>query len=920
MARKKNIAAGLDAVIYARYSSHNQREVSIEQQIAECTKHAAALGLRIVGTYEDRAISGKTDNRPRFQQMMRDAEKGKFQAVVAWKSNRIGRNMLQAMVNEAKLDDYGVKVFYAEEDFDDTAAGRFALRNMMNVNQFYSENMAEDITRGLYDNANKCMANGRQPLGYKRGADGKVMLDEPAAAVVREIFTRVAAGDLFVDIARDLNAKGIKTSKGAAWNKGSFQSICQNERYKGIYIYGNVRIVDGIPRIVSDELWYRVQEAMRMKKNPVGTRHRVGAEDYLLTGKLRCGHCGSYMTGVSGTSRNGELHYYYTCQKRRTEHACSKKNVRRDVIEPAIAQAIKMYCLTDDIIEWMADQTVQYWEKHDNDLQIEALEQQLAENKKATSNMLKAIEMGIITEATRSRMVELETENSKLTAQLSAAKRDVVKINREDLIDELHILRSKDIHDREVQAELFKDFLVAAYIYDDNRLKLVFSFMGKDNSVEIPLETGEDPPDGEDSPDAKMFVLTPDCSTKKALYFAGSTVLFFLLKPMGAALLRLQRFRPSYTPKKICCPGADRAKQSLGKLWGQHLSFMFMVRSGVGAEIFHPCVIPGGQQMVAVWLGVFGDQVAVLVGQCLPEVQEGAAFFQCDGREGVVDLTQALFVEAGGLLAHFRPDGGDGLDVDLRVGQRLRDHVQHQPVVGEEAGIVVVGGEHIGAQQDVERPGLLGGQRLHRDLFFAVGPAAGGVVDDGVGADTLVGAEMGVGQAGVVQLHPLRQAVAQEADVRKAAPLHGGAGGLGCKAEIHRGHAVVEGLDVEAAGRSVADGVPLAAGQLLLQDGGALLGGIGGRLTVETLPEDAHSGQKHQKDEQRGGDEHPAPAPVKDAAAIFLIICHNVLLWRNDSFHPYYTAPLRPVQPVRKNSHIQGACPCVSYYKYDILK
>ena len=76
MARKKNIAAGLDAVIYA---SHNQREVSIEQQIAECAKHAAALGLRIVGTYEDRAISGKTDNRPRFQQMMRDAEKGKFQ-------------------------------------------------------------------------------------------------------------------------------------------------------------------------------------------------------------------------------------------------------------------------------------------------------------------------------------------------------------------------------------------------------------------------------------------------------------------------------------------------------------------------------------------------------------------------------------------------------------------------------------------------------------------------------------------------------------------------------------------------------------------------------------------------------------------------------------------------------------------------
>ena len=190
MARKKNIAAGQNAVIYARYSSHNQREVSIEQQVRECMKHAAELGLHVVGTYEDRAISGKTDKRPNFQRMMRDAEKGKFQAVVAWKSNRIGRNMLQAMVNEAKLEDCGVKVFYAEEDFDDTAAGRFALRNMMNVNQFYSENMAEDITRGLYDNASKCMANGRQPLGYKRGEDGRVVLDEANAAVVREIFTR----------------------------------------------------------------------------------------------------------------------------------------------------------------------------------------------------------------------------------------------------------------------------------------------------------------------------------------------------------------------------------------------------------------------------------------------------------------------------------------------------------------------------------------------------------------------------------------------------------------------------------------------------------------------------------------------------------------------------------------------------------
>ena len=140
-------------VIYARYSSHAQKDASIEQQVAECRKFAAERNISIVEIYADRAISGKTDRRPSFQRMMHDAEKRKFQVVIAWKSNRIGRNMMQAMVNEARLNEFGIRVLYTEEDFDDTAAGRFALRSMMNVNQFYSENMAEDIKRGLQDNA-----------------------------------------------------------------------------------------------------------------------------------------------------------------------------------------------------------------------------------------------------------------------------------------------------------------------------------------------------------------------------------------------------------------------------------------------------------------------------------------------------------------------------------------------------------------------------------------------------------------------------------------------------------------------------------------------------------------------------------------------------------------------------------------------
>lgn len=489
MAKKKKPAGG-NAIIYARYSSHNQRDVSIEQQIEACRKHAAELGLTITDTYEDRAISGRTDNRPAFQRMMRDAEDGKFQYVLAWKSNRMGRNMMQAMVNESRLMDCGVKVFYAEEDFDDSAAGRFALRSMMNVNQFYSDNLAEDVRRGLMDNASKCMANGRQPLGYKRGEDGKVVVDEPAAAIVREIYTRIASGEMFMDIARDLNRRGIKTQSGSEWNKSSFKVLCRNERYRGIYIYGDTRIEGGIPPIVDDVLWYKVQEVLNVKKSK-NRHHCPSDEDYILTGKLRCGKCGGYMIGMSGRSKTGDVHHYYACQNRRVGHTCDKKNIRRDVIEPAVAQAIKQYCLTDDAIEWITDQTIAYWEDEDRKLQIDSIENDLSAVQSSISNVMKAIEMGVITETTRDRLIELERQQTDLKSKLALAKEEIVHVDRKDLISSLLAFRHGNVHDRAYQEKLFNAFLIAVYVYDDDHLKLVFNSFGKDDTVNIALDLGE---------------------------------------------------------------------------------------------------------------------------------------------------------------------------------------------------------------------------------------------------------------------------------------------------------------------------------------------------------------------------------------------------------------------------------------------
>ena len=482
-----------DGVIYARYSSHNQKDISVEQQIEKCTELAEDFGIRIINIYPDRAISGKTDKRPHFQQMMKDAASGRFKYVIAWKSNRIGRNMLEALINETRLQELGVRILYVEEDFDDTAAGRFAARSMMNVNQFYSENMAEDIKRGLYDNARNCMvANGHLPLGYKADETLHYAIDETNAAVIREIFSRVAAGDPFVEIFESLNARGYTTSYGQPWKRTSLNKILTNERYRGVYIYGDVRIEDGIPRIISDELFYKVQEVIKTKKNPRGRRRVTG--DYLLTGKLFCGMCRSPMTGYSGTSRDGVLHYYYVCQKRRLEKTCKKKNVRRDDIEYQIAAAIKENVLRDDVILWITDQTSAYNERKERESRIGAMEDQLAETKKGIKNILTAIEQGIITPSTKDRLQELEAERTKIEASIAAAKADIVPVERERLIEWLRSLKEGDINNKKFQAQLFDTFLLAAYVYDD-RLVITFTFTGGEEVtvplVEIPPDAGE---------------------------------------------------------------------------------------------------------------------------------------------------------------------------------------------------------------------------------------------------------------------------------------------------------------------------------------------------------------------------------------------------------------------------------------------
>ena len=297
-----------NAVIYARYSSHAQREVSIEQQIRACEQFADRSGIRIVDIYEDRALTGTSDKRPGFQQMIADAKHGTWSYVIVYTLDRFARNRYDSATYKRQLKNCGVKVLSAMENISDDPTGVLIESMLEGYAEYYSMELSRKVLRGHEDNARKCLVNGKLPLGYVRGPDGRYAIDEAEAEIVREVFRRVADYEPLIEIAEDLNARGILTKKNHAWNRSSFNAMLANERYIGIYSYRDIRIPGGIPQIIDKELFDTVQVIMHRKPNarrdPTGKtpqRRRRGNSVYLLTGKLYCGHCKSPMTGISGT-------------------------------------------------------------------------------------------------------------------------------------------------------------------------------------------------------------------------------------------------------------------------------------------------------------------------------------------------------------------------------------------------------------------------------------------------------------------------------------------------------------------------------------------------------------------------------------------------------------------------------------------
>lgn len=197
----------MNAVIYARFSSHSQTEQSIEGQLKVCYEFAQKNGYTVVGEYIDRALSGTTDARPDFLRMIADSDKKGFQYVLVYQLDRFARNRYDSATYKAKLKKNGVRVLSARENITDDASGILVEGLLESMAEYYSAELSQKIRRGMDINAEKCLSNGSNPgLGYRVDADRRFYIEPEEAAVVQDVFERYASGQTVTEICAALNA------------------------------------------------------------------------------------------------------------------------------------------------------------------------------------------------------------------------------------------------------------------------------------------------------------------------------------------------------------------------------------------------------------------------------------------------------------------------------------------------------------------------------------------------------------------------------------------------------------------------------------------------------------------------------------------------------------------------------------------
>ena len=352
------------AALYARVSSDRQDvDLSVAAQLRALRDYARKNGYLVAREYVDEAESGRIADRPEFRKMIDAASKtnAPFREILVWKFSRFTRKREHAVAFKSLLRRKGVRVVSITEQADDTPTGKLLEGIIESVDEFYSENLAQEVLRGMRESASRGFWIGsRKPYGYNRvmvqdGAKKRptLELDPDTSPVVERIFDMAQAGKGMLPIAETLNDEGVASPAGKLWSKNTVHFILKNEVYTGTLIWGAkskdkaepVRVEKAFPAIVSKTRFRRVNSLMRSRAPKIAHPRRV-ASSYLLSGLVKCKACNRALSGQD--AKSGQFSYY-VCQSimKRGKDACKTPRLNARRFEEMVVGKIRSNVLTD---------------------------------------------------------------------------------------------------------------------------------------------------------------------------------------------------------------------------------------------------------------------------------------------------------------------------------------------------------------------------------------------------------------------------------------------------------------------------------------------------------------------------------------------------------------------------------------------
>ena len=434
---KKHLQPLTPAALYARVSSDRQDvDLSVAAQLRALRDYAKANGYSVAREYVDEAESGRVADRPQFREMIDEGSQPKapFEVILVWKFSRFTRKREHAVAFKSMLRRKGVKVVSITEHADDSPTGKLMEAIIESIDEFYSENLAQEVVRGMREAASRGFFLGsKAPFGYKRvkvndGAKERPTLevDPTAAPIVKGIFESSLRSNGLKEICRELNDRGI-TNRGRRWYKGGLHYLLTNEAYTGTSVWGKtskgdkdpepVRVEGAWPALVSRELFDAVQEAMRDRAPKVRRPARVGSR-FLLSGLLKCGVCGRPYSGQG--AKSGQF-AYYVCGTLFREGAgtCTARYLNAPRVEDFVVEKIRERILTEETIVELVTLVAEEIDAMAGELagRLEVIDAELGDVRKRLERLYEALETSELTlEVLSPRIFSLRHREEQLEA------------------------------------------------------------------------------------------------------------------------------------------------------------------------------------------------------------------------------------------------------------------------------------------------------------------------------------------------------------------------------------------------------------------------------------------------------------------------------------------------------------------------